>query len=203
MLLHVSSYCFQLESCLATAGGKISHSGWWNEDNTGTFCQIKKESPLAKSSPKHPKMILLLLGFFRMVNSIVRLTPLSLESGLWYEPSHMFLLGKSLWELWLMENISLQPTTSVLSFYSTLIEPMPGSNPMLCEASLDLPRPKLTSAHVFVALIWDFTCSLDHYFYVHLVFPLSLGHKFLGTKFCFPHFLHLSQCWLYTVCTLS
>ena len=133
-------------------------------------------------------MVILLLGFFNwMVNNVVRLTHLVLRiRSLIWESQENVSFGKITMRT--MADGEYFTPANCQFYHSTSIE-LQCRTQILCAlwSFPDHPRPKLTSAHLFVALIWDLY-TLDHYFYVHLVFPLSLGHKFLGNKFCFPYF---------------
>ena len=112
----------------------------------------------------------------------------------------MFLLGKSLCELWLMENILLQPTINSIIFNFDWASG-PHSNPA-CTGKLPWsPKTKVNFCTLVCSPHLRLIYSLDHYFYVHLVFPPSLGHKFLGNNF--TTLWYLSRCWLYSVCMLS
>lgn len=132
-------------------------------------------------------MIILLLGCFSwIVNNIVRLTHLVLRIR--YEsPKEMFLLGNHC-ETYGWWRIFYSNQLSILSFYSTSIElQCRVKSCVLCKLPWS-PKTKVNFCTLVCSPHLRLIYSLDHYFYVHLVFPLSLGHKFLGNKFCFPHF---------------
>ena len=114
-------------------------------------------------------MIILLLGFFNwMDNNIVGLTHLDLRLRplIWGSCKKMFLLGKAPWELWLTENVLLQTNINSIILFNLDWASMPSSNPV-CSVKLQWsPKTELTSAHLFVSLIWDLYIVLTIIFFL-------------------------------------